>query len=338
MNTFGKIFRLTTFGESHGKAMGAVIDGCPSGISLDESYIQKELDRRKPGQSSITTQRKEGDNAEILSGVFGGKTTGAPIAVIVFNRDQKSEDYSSIKDVFRPGHADEAWLSKFGIRDYRGGGRASGRETISRVIGGAIAKKILPKETRIIGHTFQVYNVKAEIFDESVIEKNPIRCADEEAAKKMEEVILRAKEEGDSVGGIAEIRIQNCPKNIGDPVFGKLKAKLADALFSIGTVFAVEILPGNDFVEMKGAQANRFSSGISGGISTGEDIIIRCVIKPTSSISKIQKMKTIGGGEKEVSIEGRHDSCIIPRFIPVAESMVALVLADLYLLNKVVRI
>jgi len=335
MNTFGKNFRLTTFGESHGKALGAIIDGCPSGLDLSEKDIQKELDRRKPGQSAVTTARKEKDQAQILSGVFDGKTLGTPISVIILNTDQRSRDYSLIKNIFRPGHADEMWTSKFGINDYRGGGRSSGRETVSRVIGGAIAKKILPKNTQVIGHTIQIYDIKAKNFEAKEIEKNLVRSADPEAAKKMEKLILDFKEKKDSVGGKVEIKIKNCPKNIGEPVFGKLKAKLADAMFSLGGVFVVEILPGMDFAEMTGSEANKISTGISGGIATGEEIIIRCAVKPTPSIGKEQKMKNRDGKIKKIKIEGRHDPCIIPRLIPVAESMVWMVLADLYLQDKI---
>ena len=331
MNTFGKNFRLTTFGESHGTALGAVVDGCPSNISLSVEDIQKELDRRKPGQSAISTQRKEGDKAEILSGVFEGKTLGVPIAVVVYNEDQQSRDYSNIKDLFRPGHADEAWQSKQGIRDYRGGGRSSGRETLSRVIGGAIAKKVLPKETKIIGHVVQVHSVHAETFDASVIEENPVRCADQVAAKKMEEAIVAARSEGETLGGMAEIRIKNCPKNIGEPVFDKLQARLAQALFSIGTVRSVELMPGSEVATMQGSESNQIPFGISGGIATGEDIVLRFSVKAPPSIGKAQKMRSSSGEIKETIIQGRHDPCILPRVIPVAESMVALVLADLFL-------
>jgi chorismate synthase len=334
LNTFGKNFRLTTFGESHGRALGAVVDGCPSNISLSVEDIQKELDRRKPGQSAITTQRREGDKAEILSGVFEGKTLGAPIAVVVYNEDQQSRDYSNIKDLYRPGHADEAWQSKNGIRDYRGGGRSSGRETLSRVIGGAIAKKVLPKDVKIIGHVVQVNSIHAETFDEAIIETNPVRCADLLAAKKMEEAIMSARSEGETLGGMAEIRIINCPKNIGEPVFDKLQARLAQALFSIGTVRSVELVPGNQVSTMKGSESNKVPFGISGGIATRDNIILRFAVKAPPSIGKLQKMKSASGKIEETIIQGRHDPCILPRIIPVAESMVALVLADLFLQIK----
>lgn len=330
MNTFGRNFRVTTFGESHGKALGAVIDGCPPLLDLSEEDIQAELNRRRPGQSAVTTGRQEKDQAQILSGVFEGKTTGAPIAVVIFNEDQRSRDYGNIKDLFRPGHADEIWQSKFGIRDYRGGGRSSGRETIGRVIAGAIAKKILP-ETQVIGHTVQVADVEATSFDPSVIETNDVRSADAGAAEKMKEVIMKAKAEGNSVGGVAEVRIKNCPRNIGEPVFDKLQARLAQAIMSIGAVRSFEVIPAKDVAELKGDECNKLSAGISGGIATGEDIVIRFVVKATSSISIEQDMKTKDGSIKKTSVHGRHDPCLLPRIVPVAESMVWLVLADLWL-------
>ena len=285
MNIFGKNFRVMTFGESHGRALGAIIDGCPPNIKLSEEDIQKELDRRRPGQSEITTQRKESDKVEILSGVFEGKTLGTPIAALVYNQDSKSKDYSNIKDLFRPGHADEAWQSKFGFRDYRGGGRSSGRETLSRVIAGAIAKKLL-KDTLIVAHVVQVHSIIAKRFDPSVIEKNPVRCADAFVAKDMEEAILTAKKDSDTLGGKIEILIKNCPKNIGEPVFAKLQSKLAEALFTIGTVRGVELMPGNDVAHLPGSESNKISFGISGGISTSEDIRLRVSLKPPPSIGK----------------------------------------------------
>lgn len=334
MNTFGKNFRVTTFGESHGIALGAVVDGCPAGIKLDVADIQKELNRRRPGQSAITTQRKESDSAEILSGVFEGKTLGTPIAVIVRNEDQQSRDYENVKDLYRPGHADEMWDAKFGFRDYRGGGRSSGRETLSRVIGGAIAKKLLPK-TQIIGHVIQIADIHAKTFDASAIEQNPVRCADSQAAEKMEKAIMQARSEGESLGGMIEIRIQNCPRGIGEPVFGKLQARLAEALFSIGTIRSVELMPGNAVASMKGSQSNKISSGISGGMATGEEIVLRCAIKPTPSIAQEQEMKTRDGKNKKAIVQGRHDPCLPPRVVPVAESMVAMVLADLWLEDRI---
>ena len=334
MNTFGKNFRVTTFGESHGVALGAVIDACPSQIELSEADIQHELDRRKPGQSAITTQRKESDTAQIVSGVFEGKTLGSPIAVLVYNQDHASHDYDNIKNLYRPGHADEAWDKKFGFRDYRGGGRSSGRETLSRVIGGAVAKKVLAKfspKTSIIGHVTQIHAIQADDFDVNFIENNPVRCADKNVAKQMEEAILKARSEGDSLGGMIEVRIQNCPESIGEPVFGKLQARLAEALLSIGTVRSFELIPGEQVAEMKGSESNKISSGISGGFATGEDIVIRCAVKPTPSISAPQMMKTRSGKKEEAVVKGRHDPCLPPRVVPVAEAMVAMVILDLLL-------
>jgi chorismate synthase len=340
MNTFGKNFRVTTFGESHGVALGAVIDGCPSQITLNVEGIQKELDRRKPGQSAITTQRKEGDKAEILSGVFEDKTLGSPIAVVVFNQDQQSRDYDNVKHLYRPGHADEAWDSKFGFRDYRGGGRSSGRETLSRVIGGAIAKQVLAQvssETKVIGHVVQIADIQAENFDLEVIEKNPVRCADAEVAKQCEEAIMQARSKGESLGGVVEVLIQNCPQNLGEPVFGKLSSRLAEAIMSIGTVHSFEVMPANECVTMKGSESNQVSTGISGGFATGEDIILRFTVKPTPSVAVPQKMKTKDGGEEETVIHGRHDPCLPPRVVPVAEAMVSMVLLDLLMEDKMRR-
>ena len=338
MNTFGKNLRLTTFGESHGLALGAVIDGCPSKINLNEAEIQQALNRRKPGQSKITTQRKEKDQAQILSGVFAGKTLGTPIAVMVFNQDQKSKDYNDLKNLFRPGHADLAWQSKFGFRDYRGGGRSSGRETIGRVIGGVVAQKILPPETQVIAHTVQVNQIKANNFNEAEIENNLVRCADPQAALKMEECILKAMKQKESVGGKVQIEIFNCPKNLGEPVFSNLKAKLAQSLLSLGAVLSVEFGQAAEIIQMYGSQSNQNSFGISGGISTGEKITITCNIKPTPSIAKEQTMLSSDGSSKKFTIQGRHDPCILPRIIPVLEAMIYLVLADLFLENNLQQI
>lgn len=333
MNTFGKNFRVTTFGESHGKALGAVIDGCPAGVLLSEDDIQHELDRRKPGQSAITTQRKEGDKAQILSGVFEGKTLGTPIAVVVFNEDQQSRDYGNIQNLYRPGHADEMWDAKFGFRDFRGGGRSSGRETLSRVIGGAIAKKVLPENTQVFAHVIQAGEILAQTFDRKEIENNIVRCADAEAAKAIEEAILKARQEQTSLGGMIELVIENCPRGIGEPVFGKLQAKLAEAMLSIGTVRSFEILPKNVH-ELKGHESNLLSSGISGGMATGETIKIHIGFKPVPSISRFQDMKTKTGEVVQEIVHGRHDPCILPRAVPVVEAMANMVLADLFLEQK----
>lgn len=323
-NHFGSIFQVTTFGESHGPALGAVIDGCPPGIPLAEKDINKELQRRRPGQSTVTTSRKETDCCEIISGVFEGKTTGMPICVLVRNCGHRSEDYEDLKHIFRNGHADKVFQEKYGFRDYRGGGRSSGRETVSRVIAGAVAKKILPKKTDIFGHVIQIGNIKAKKFARSYIEKSVIRCADKEASQKMEQYICDLKKQFDSTGCLVEIRIINPPPSLGEPVFDKLKSNLARAVMSIGAVTGFSYGAGFDVVSMKGSDYvsdKKHFGGILGGISTGDDIIMRVSIKPTASVGKFSK-------------HGRHDSCIAPRVIPVMESMVAIVLADHYLRNR----
>ncbi|MBU2477345.1 chorismate synthase [Candidatus Micrarchaeota archaeon] len=350
-NSFGKLFKITTFGESHGKAIGVVIDGCPSNLEITEKDIQAELNRRKPGQSKIATERKENDKVEILSGIFKGKTTGTPIALVIKNTDTDSSEYEKIKDLFRPGHADYTFFKKFGIRDFRGGGRASARETVARVAAGAIAKKILSKKgIKITGHVIQVYNVKAKKFDVNEIEKNSIRCADKNAAKEMEKIILKAKKEGDSLGGIIEIKVTGTPIGFGEPVFDKLDAVISHALMSIPSVKGVEIGIGFEAVNLKGLQNNdemffdkkqqeiKFKTnnagGILGGISNGEEIIVKFVVKPVSSIKKIQRTVDLNGNEKSIEIQGRHDSCIAPRAVPVGEAMIALVLVDMLLIQN----
>lgn len=344
-NTFGKLLRITTFGESHGVALGCVIDGCPPKIPLSEKDIQRELDRRKPGQSAIATSRREGDEVKILSGIFEGKTLGTPIAMAVYNSDQRSGDYEKFKNVFRPGHADFVWEMKYGFRDYRGGGRSSGRETVSRVMAGAVAKKILAntlQKFKLYAYAKQIGPICGEKIDTDFIEKNPVRAADPVQAKKMEAYILKTKEDGDSVGGIVEIIVKGIPLGLGEPVFDKLNADLAKALVSIPTVKAVEFGSGFGAALKKGSEQNdpftvkggkiaitkNDAGGISGGISTGEDIIIRVAVKPPSSILKTQKTATKQKEKVDIQVTGRHDPCIVPRFIPVAESMVALVLAD----------
>ena len=319
MNTFGKNFRVTTFGESHGKALGCVVDGCPPGIALEEKDIQQLLDRRKPGTSPLTSPRVESDKVEILSGVFEGKTTGTPIAMMVRNENAQSKDYDALKEVFRPGHADFTYLQKYGVRDHRGGGRSSGRETIGRVAAGALAKKILAaKGIAIAGRIVSVHG-RAD-------------------PREIEEEILRAKAAGDSVGGIVEIVATGCPAGLGDPVFGKLDAAIAGAMMGIGAVKGVEIGDGFDAAARFGSENNDamtkdgFSSnhagGILGGISTGQEIVVRIAVKPTPSISKPQKTRNIQGEVVDLSIRGRHDPCIAPRIVPVAEAMLALVLVD----------
>lgn len=347
-NTFGKSFKITTYGESHGKAIGVVVDGCPSGIELREFDIQKELDRRRPGQSDVSTPRRELDKVEILSGIFEGKTTGTPISMLVWNKDSDSSKYITLKDTPRPGHADYTYFKKYGIRDYRGGGRASARETVARVAAGAIAKKILKlKGIEVLGHVVEIGGIRAKsVTIEEIrnnVEKNPVRCADLESAEKMREGILKAREEGDSVGGIVEIIALGVPAGIGEPVFDKLDAQLAKALMSIGAVKGVEIGAGFDSARMKGSEMNdafiikngkvctatNKAGGILGGISTGEPIVCRIAVKPTPSIAKVQKtVDLVKMEEVEIEIKGRHDPAIPPRIVPVAEAMIALVLVD----------
>lgn len=319
MNTFGNNFRCTTFGESHGKALGVVIDGCPAGVFLAESDIQPLLDRRRPGQSDLMTQRKEEDRVEIVSGTFEGKTTGTPIALIIRNEDMKSDDYLPIRDVFRPGHADFTYQAKYGIRDFRGGGRSSGRETISRVAAGAVAMKLLGfAGVSISGRVIQVHG-----------NYNP---------SEMDEEIRAAREAGNSVGGIVEVIAKGTPPGIGDPVSGKLDAAIAHAMMGIGSVKGVEIGEGFNAATLFGTENNdemtpegflsNHAGGILGGISTGADIIVRIAVKPTPSISKEQKTVTAAGKGTTISVKGRHDPCIAPRIVPVAEAMIALVLVD----------
>jgi chorismate synthase len=344
-NTFGTRFRITTFGESHGRAIGVVIDGVRPGLPIDTQFIQHELDRRRPGQSRVTTSRNEADQVEILSGVFEGKTTGTPLCMIIWNKDQQPRAYERIKNLFRPGHAGYTYLAKYGISDYRGGGRSSGRETASRVAAGAVAKSYLAKRgIAIYAYTKEVAGVCAQRIDFSQIEKNPLRCPDPEAAKKMERRILRAKKEGDSVGGIVEVVVKNPPVGLGEPVFDKLEADLAKALMSIGAIKGFEVGNGFAAARLKGSQNNdpmyfdkttnrirtrtNNAGGIVGGISNGEDIVLRIAVKPPSSIAKEQETVTTDGKPATITVEGRHDPCICPRVVPVAEAMVALTLLD----------
>jgi len=344
-NTFGEIIRVTTFGESHGKAIGCVIDGIKPGIELSEDDIQKELNRRRPGQSLVSSPRKEEDKIEILSGIFEVKTTGTPICMLVYNKSQKSEDYEEIKDLFRPGHADWTFWKKYGIRDYRGGGRSSGRETVARVAAGAIAKKILEsRNVKIYSYAYEIAGIKIKKIDFSEIEKNPVRAPDPEAAKLMQQAILNAKKENDSVGGIVETKIINLPAGIGDPVFGKLNARIASAILSIGAIKGIEFGNGFQCAKLKGSQNNdqmkdgKFLSnnagGILGGISNGNEIVFRVAVKPTSSIGIEQDTIDIYGNNRKIKVKGRHDPCIVPRVIPVIEAMTALVILDAWEIQK----
>ncbi len=344
-STFGDKFKIHTFGESYSRAVGVVIDNVKPGIEISGKIIQKELFRRRPGQSRFTTQRKEKDRIEILSGIFNGKTTGAPICVIVRNKAKVGSAYEEMKDLFRPGHADFTYFKKYQIRDYRGGGRASARETVSRVIAGAIAKKLLEERgIKIIGFTRRVDGIICKKVDYDYIEKNPFRCCDKAAAKKIEKVIKNAVKNKDSVGGIVEVHIKNAPAGLGEPVFDKLNAELAKAVISIGAVKGVEFGSGFSVVKKFGSENNdqigKFgfltnnAGGILGGISTGQDIIIRAAVKPTSPVGKKQNTIDIFGREKIIRISGNHDPCICSRIIPVIESMCAIVLYDFLLKQK----
>lgn len=348
-NTTGKIFRVTSFGTSHGKALGAVIDGCPANLELSEKDIQIELNKRRPGTSAITTSRQEADKVEILSGIFEGKTDGTPIAGLVYNTNQKSKDYSQLKDTPRPGHGDYCWIEKYGNYNYNGGGRGSGRVTIGHVIGGAIAKKLLSHfNIKVISHVVQIGDIMAHSTDINILEeninKNPVRCGDLEAAKAMEELILEKKSEGDSIGGIVETIAVGVPAGLGEPVFGKLDGDLAKILMEIGAVKGVEIGLGFDVATASASEINdefyydefgevetktNSSGGILGGMSNSMPIVSRIAVKPTPSISKVQQ--TINLKEHEnasMEIKGRHDPCICPRVTAVAESATAIVLAD----------
>jgi len=344
-NSFGTIFRITTWGESHGKALGVVIDGCPPRIDLSVEEIQKELDRRRPGQGLGSSPRKERDQVEIISGVFEGKTTGTPLSLLVWNEDVDSKPYEEIKDIFRPGHADFTYQAKYGIRDYRGGGRASARETIGRVAAGAVARKILEKEKiKVVAYTVELGGIRAERIDFSEIEKNGLHCPDRDAAKKMEEKIDEARIQGDTLGGIVEILAQGCPAGLGEPVFDKLEADLAKGLMSIGAVRGVEMGAGFRVAQMLGSECNdplgpkgfekNDAGGILGGISNGADILLRVAVKPIPSIG--QEQRTVDHSMRSVSlrIHGRHDVSAIPRINPVCEAMVAIVLADHLLRQK----
>jgi chorismate synthase len=347
-NSFGRLFCVTTFGESHGPAIGAVVDGMPPGIEICETDIQAELDRRRPGQSAVSTPRSEKDAVEILSGIFDGKTTGTPIALLIRNEAQKSGDYEKLKSSYRPGHADFTYVAKYGLRDWRGGGRSSGRETAARVAAGALAKKLLAlRGVSILGYSLEIAGVRATRVDESEIERNPVRSPDLEAARLMSEKIEAARAAGDSVGGIAEVVASGCPAGLGDPVFDKLEALLAHAVMSVGAVRGVEIGAGFTAARMQGSQYNdelyaakesvrsrtNNAGGTLGGISTGEDIVIRAVFRPPASISLPQTTIDDAGTRTTIKVEGRHDPCVVPRAVPVMEAMVALVLADCLLVQ-----
>jgi chorismate synthase len=345
-STFGNTFRLTTFGESHGPGLGGVIDGCPAGIFLDEKIIQLELDRRKPGQGGLaSTARKEADLVKIQSGVFKGVTTGTPIGFYIENTDHRSNDYSKIKDVFRPGHADFTFNAKFGFRDYRGGGRSSGRETVSRVAGGAIAQEFLrPEGIAIYAYTVELGGIPVETIEYEDAQNRPYFSADPDAPIKWDERIKEVKSLGDTIGGVVEIRAVSVPSGLGEPVFDKLDARLAHALMSVGAVKGVEIGSGAESARLLGSQnndpmgtggfASNNAGGILGGISSGQDVVARAYIKPIPSISKVQNTVTTSGNDTTITIGGRHDIAAIPRINPVLKAMMAMTIADLLLIDR----
>jgi len=344
-NTFGKLFQITTWGESHGPAVGVVIDGCPPKLPLDESMIQKMLDRRKPGRSIASTSRKEADQAKILSGVFEGQTTGTPIMIMVENKNVDSSAYEPYKDLYRPGHGDYTYQSKYGIRDWRGGGRSSARETVGRVAAGAVARVLLKRQNiDVSAFTRRLGEIEIQSFDQDVIAQNPFLCPDAQAAEKMAEHVAAVKAVGDSLGGIVEVRAQGVPAGWGEPVFDKLDADLAKALMSIGAVKGVEIGSGFKAAEMRGSQHNDpitpegFSSnnagGILAGISNGAEIVLRAAVKPIPSIGLSQDTVDMQGNPTQITVKGRHDISAIPRINVVCEAMVWLVLVDHFLHRK----
>jgi chorismate synthase len=351
-NSFGKSFKLTTFGESHGKAIGGIIDGCPSNLELDFDKIQLDLDRRKPGQSAIVTQRKESDVVKFLSGIFEGKTTGTPIGFQIPNADQKSRDYDHIKNKFRPSHSDFTYDKKYGNRDYRGGGRSSARETACRVVAGAVAKQLI-KPMTIQAYTSAIGELKLNKnyseLDFNSIESNPVRCPDEDLAKEMESYIKSVRKKGDTIGGVISCVIQNVPVGLGEPVFDKLHAELGKAMLSINAVKGFEYGSGfagtamlgsqhNDEISKDGSTKTNHSGGVQGGISNGMDIYFNVGFKPVATL--IQDQQSIDKDHNEVTVKGkgRHDPCVVPRAIPIVEAMAALVMADHYLLNKTSKI
>lgn len=362
MNTFGKLFTLTTFGESHGVAVGGVVDGMPPGIPIDIDFIQRELARRKPGQSRITTDRKELDQVELLSGVFEGKSTGTPIGFIVRNRNQQSKDYDSIANLFRPSHADYTYYNKYGIRDYRGGGRASARITLSRVVAGALAKLVLKqKGISITAYTSQVGDITLDKdyqkYDFSLIESNPVRCPEPKKAKEMEALIAEMKREGDTIGGVITCVIKGCPVGLGEPEFDKLHAQLGAAILSINAVKGFEYGEGFASASYRGSQQNdvfipssdkqqthdiktktNHSGGIQGGISNGEDIYFRVAFKPVATLLMEQETVNKEGEATKIDVHGRHDPCVLPRAVPIVEAMAAMTILDALLVDNAKRI
>ncbi len=356
-NTFGNIFRLTTFGESHGVAIGGVVDGFPAGIRVDTDFVQQELARRKPGQSKLTTDRKEEDRVEFLSGIFEGVSTGTPIGFTVRNTNQHSGDYENLRSLYRPSHADFTYQQKYGLRDHRGGGRSSARETISRCVGGALAKLALKQlGVELYAYTSQVGDISLQrdyrLYDPSLIETNAVRCPDAEKAAAMEELITAVKREGDTVGGVITGVIRHCPAGLGEPVFGKLHAALGNAMLSINAVKGFEYGEGFEGASRRGSEQNdlfrmeegrvttrtNHSGGIQGGISNGQDIYFRVAFKPVPTLLTEQPTVNVNGEETTVKARGRHDPCVLPRAVPIVEAMAAMVLLDYYLLNKTTRL
>ncbi len=355
-NSFGRLFKITTFGESHGTAIGVIIDGCPAGLPLDLEYIQSELTRRKPGQSKITTQRKEEDRFEIQSGVFDGVTTGTPISLVIYNKDQKSKDYSHIADKFRPSHADFTYHEKYGVRDYRGGGRSSARETAARVAAGAVAKLFLKTiGIEITAYVSRVGDISAPQYSEldlSQVEQNIVRCPDTGTAEEMIRLIDQVRKDRDTVGGVVTCVISGAPAGLGEPVFDKLHAELGKAMLSINAVKGFEYGSGFEGTKMRGSEHNdaffeqdgkvstksNFSGGIQGGISNGEDIYFNVAFKPVATIMQDQDSVNEKGEPVTVSGKGRHDPCVVPRAVPIVEAMAALVICDFYLVNKTSRL
>lgn len=353
-NSFGKLFKITTCGESHGGAVGVIIDGCPAGIDITLDEIQQELDRRKPGQSAITTPRSETDTIHIMSGVFEGKTTGTPILLLAYNKDQRSQDYDHLKNIFRPSHADFTYLMKYGMRDYRGSGRASARETLARVAAGSIAKKFLKQELgiEVISYVEQVGGIKAYVPNDyitpALVESNIIRCPDDVVAKEMIKLVEEVRDDGDSIGGVIKCIIRNVPVGLGEPVFDRLQADLAKAMLSINATKGFEIGSGFAGVELRGSVHNdpfvleegdirtktNYAGGVLGGISSGEDIYFRVAFKSVSTISKKQHTLDVDYNEVELEAYGRHDPCVLPRAVPVVDAMAALVIIDHYLRHK----
>ena len=356
-NSFGNIFRLTTFGESHGPGVGGVIDGFPAGITIDMDFVQQELNRRRPGQSQLTTSRQEADKVEFLSGVFEGKSTGCPIGFVVWNKNQHSNDYENLRDLYRPSHADYTYTQKFGIRDHRGGGRSSARETISRVVGGALAKLALNQlGIRITAYTQQMGDIKLEKsyqeYDLNLIETNDVRCPDPAKAKEMATLIKEVKAEGDTIGGVISCVIQGCPVGLGQPAFGKLHAALGNAMLSINAVKGFAYGEGFDSMNLRGSQQNdvfynhdgridtrtNHSGGIQGGISNGQDIYFRVAFKPVATLLMEQQTVDLDGNDTIVKAKGRHDPCVLPRAVPIVEAMAAMTILDYYLIDRTTRL